>query len=253
MHNRRDDTGCCSRIFLKSIMIVFNIFYWLSGVAFLLIGLGSFFLRHHFVSLLDSPLFPITTYLFIGTGGLIVVMGAVGCVGTVKEFRCCLLFYAFVLMAVFLLETCVGVLAYMYESAIHEELSRNLNKTMNERYSHFENDVTKAVDFMQSTFECCGATSRNDWRYSKWMETRPQNDTRLVPDSCCLKSSNMTCDFTAQMTNVFTEGCVEHLEKFIRFHLILIGGVGLGLSILQLFGIVFSCCLAHKIKEEINL
>uniref|UniRef100_A0A2C9KMJ8 Uncharacterized protein n=1 Tax=Biomphalaria glabrata TaxID=6526 RepID=A0A2C9KMJ8_BIOGL len=78
-------------------------------------------------------------------------MGAVGCVGTVKEFRCCLLFYAFVLMAVFLLETCVGVLAYMYESAIHEELSRNLNKTMNERYSHFENDVTKAVDFMQST------------------------------------------------------------------------------------------------------
>lgn len=250
MHNRRDDTGCCSRIFLKSIMVVFNIFYWLSGVAFLLIGLGSYFMRHHYVSLMESQLFPITTYLFIGTGGIIIFMGFVGCVGTLRELRSCLIFYAFVLMAVFMLETCVGVLAYIYESAIHKELTRNLNRTINEKY-FLDDDVTRAVDLMQTTFHCCGATSSNDWEFSKWVMNVSHNDSSLVPASCC-KSVNSTCSTAIQSAYVYTEGCVEHLEKFIRFHLILIGGVGLGLSILQLFGIIFSCCLAQKIKEDLN-
>ncbi|XP_059161977.1 CD151 antigen-like [Physella acuta] len=245
MHNRREDSGCCSRIFLKSIMVVFNIFFWLSGIAFLLIGLGSLFMRHGYISLLNNQLFPITTYIFIGTGGLILLMGCVGCIGTVREVRCCLIFFSFVLMAVFLLETCVGVLAYMYESAIHEELARNLNKTISEKYS-VDNDVTIAVDNMQSQFHCCGATSSSDWEFSKWSMQR--NDTRVFPTTCC-SLTNATCT----LAGVYTEGCVDHLEKYVRFHLILIGGVGLGLSILQLFGIIFSCCLAQKIKEEINL
>ncbi|CAL1532095.1 unnamed protein product [Lymnaea stagnalis] len=251
MHNRRDDSGCCSRIFLKSIMVVFNIFYWLSGIAFLLIGLGSYFMRHHYVSLMESHLLPITTYLFIATGGIITFMGFIGCIGTLRELRSCLIFYAFVLMAVFMLETCVGVLAYIYESAIHQELTRNLNTTINQKY-FLDDDVTKAVDLMQTTFDCCGATSSSDWVFSKWMVNISPNDSSLVPASCCT-SGNSTCSVTLGSAYVHTQGCVEPLEKFLRFHLILIGGVGLGLSILQLFGIIFSCCLALKIKEEVNL
>uniref|UniRef100_A0A0B7ALX6 Tetraspanin n=1 Tax=Arion vulgaris TaxID=1028688 RepID=A0A0B7ALX6_9EUPU len=186
MHNRRDDTGCCSRVFLKSIMVAFNTFFWLSGIAFLLIGVGSFFLRHHYISLLDSHLFPITTYLFIAIGGIILLVGVVGCLGTLKELRCCLLFYVFVLMLVFLLETCAGVLAYMYESTIHEELARNLNQTIATKYD-IDADITKAVDHMQSTFQCCGVSGMADWQFSHWtMERRLTNDTNVVPMSCCI-------------------------------------------------------------------
>lgn len=68
------------------------ILFQLSGIAFLLIGLGSLFMRHGYISLLNNQLFPITTYIFIGTGGLILLMGCVGCIGTVREVRCCLIF-----------------------------------------------------------------------------------------------------------------------------------------------------------------
>ena len=65
----------------------------ISGVIFLLVGLASFFLRHDYISLLSGPpYFPISTYLFIGIGGIIVLMGAVGCLGTLKEIKGCLLF-----------------------------------------------------------------------------------------------------------------------------------------------------------------
>ncbi|KAK3794217.1 hypothetical protein RRG08_049617 [Elysia crispata] len=255
MHNRRDESGCCSRIFLKSIMVVFNTFFWMSGAAFLFLGLASLFLRHQYVPLLETPLFALTTYLFIGTGGLITILGTVGCVGTMQEIRGCLIFYAFMLMAVFMLETCAGVLAYMYEGAVHEELARNLNVTINNKY-HYDSEVTKAVDHMQTAFKCCGTSGISDWQYSVWAQDRSRsNSTNLVPFSCCI-SPNTSCIQGPQdihASNVHTEGCLEYLEDFVRLHLIIVGGVGLGLSILQLFGIVFSCCLAARVKDDVSL
>ncbi|GFN98675.1 tetraspanin [Plakobranchus ocellatus] len=253
--NRRDDAGCCSRIFLKSIMVVFNTFFWISGAAFLFLGLASLFLRHQYVPLLETPLFALTTYLFIGTGGLITILGAVGCVGTLQEIRGCLIFYAFMLMAVFMMETCVGVLAYMYEGAVHEELARNLNVTINNNY-HFDREVTKAVDHMQTSFKCCGTSGIGDWQYSRWVQHNiKQNHSDLVPSSCCI-SPNTSCVqglLDLHPSNVHTDGCLEHLESFVRLHLIIVGGVGLGLSILQLFGIIFSCCLAAKVKDDVSI
>ncbi|XP_005110354.2 CD151 antigen [Aplysia californica] len=251
MKNRREDTGCCSRIFLKSIMVVFNTFFLISGVFFLLVGVGSLLWRHEYVSLLQSPLFPITTYLFLGIGGLVVLMGVLGCLATLREIRGCLLFYAFVLMAVFMLETCAGVLAYMYESAIHEELTRNLNKTMSTQYL-VDSEVTRAVDAMQADFQCCGATYYTDWEFSHWAVHKPEGDLNLVPHSCCI-TPNTTCASLLHPSNIHQEGCIQELEKFLRLHLILIGGVGLGLSVLQIFGVIFSCCFSQKIKEEMDV
>ncbi|RUS87632.1 hypothetical protein EGW08_004617 [Elysia chlorotica] len=182
MHNRRDDSGCCSRIFLKSIMVVFNTFFWISGAAFLFLGLASLFLRHQYVPLLETPLFALTTYLFIGTGGLITVLGTVGCVGTMQEIRGCLIF-------------------------VHEELARNLNVTINNKY-HFDSGITRAVDHMQTTFKCCGTSSIWDWQYSAWAQDRARsNYTSLVPSSCCI-SPNSSCvqsHLDIHPSNVHTE------------------------------------------------
>jgi len=248
MKNRREDTGCCSRMFLKSMMVVFNTFFWISGFFFLFVGVASFFLRHDYITLLPGDLFAILTYSFIGIGGLIVIVGGVGCLATMREIRGCLIFYAFILICVFMAETCAGVVSYMYESAIHEELSRNLNKTLTTKYS-VDIGVTVAVDTMQENFQCCGAVSYMDWQHSVWAATKSSMDANLVPVSCCL-SPNTTCASVLDPTLIFTQGCIKPLEEYFRLHLILVGGIGLGLSILQVFGLLFSCCLASKTKEE---
>jgi len=247
MKNRREDNGCCNRTYLKSIMIVFNIFFWVSGAFFLLTGLATYFLRHDYISLLSVKLFSITTYMMIAIGGTVIILAFIGCLGTMKENRGCLIFYSVMLIVVFMAETCAGLIAYMYESAIHEELARNLNQTMMSQYS-VDPAVTQAVDAMQSDFECCGAEDYTDWFASTWSDTRIGQAQSTVPGSCCI-TPNTTCAQSFKLDLINKEGCIYKLERFFRLHLILIGGISLGLSILQIFGHIFSCCLACKVKE----
>ena len=55
--------------------------------------------------------------------------------------------YACFLLVVFLLEAVSGILAYMYEASVHDELVRGLNRTM--LNSYLQDDVkTEAIDKM---------------------------------------------------------------------------------------------------------
>ncbi|KAK2552501.1 CD63 antigen [Acropora cervicornis] len=50
--------------------------------------------------------------------------------------------------------------------------------------------------------------------------------------------------------NVQRKGCVKAVESFLKKHLIVVGGVGVGIAFIQVIGIVFACCLMRSIKKE---
>jgi hypothetical protein len=56
--------------------------------------------------------------------------------------------YTFALLLVFLLEAMVGVMAYLYEPHVDEELRLNLNSTFVENYK-MDDSKTNAIDLMQ--------------------------------------------------------------------------------------------------------
>lgn len=246
--NRRKDTGCCSLPFLRSSMVAFNVIFWLTGLTFLGVGIWALAVKHDYISLLGNNTYSATTFLFLSVGVVIILVGFLGCLGALREIRCCLLTFAILLLLIFVMEAASGVLAYMYESAIREELARNLNQTMMVGYSLVP-AVTQAVDNMQMDFRCCGAAGGEayvDWAFSQWKQTRETKN--LVPDSCCI-SPSPGCGTSSHPSNIYQEGCWESLEQFLKSHLIVIGGVGLGFCCLQIFGIIFACCMARKIKE----
>ena len=49
---------------------------------------------------------------------------------------------------IFLLEAIAGILAYMFEAAVHDDLVRTLNRTMLEHYM-IDKEKTYAIDHMQ--------------------------------------------------------------------------------------------------------
>jgi CD151 antigen len=59
-----------------------------------------------------------------------------------------LLQYIFTLLLIFLLEAMVGILAYIYEGHVQNELSVSLNETFINGY-HADPEVTRAVDQLQ--------------------------------------------------------------------------------------------------------
>ncbi|CAC5395066.1 CD151 [Mytilus coruscus] len=248
INRRKQDT--CGKNFLKVVLYVFNFFFWLTGIAFLALGIYIKFQKHTYISLLGSSTFPLSTYLLLGTGAFIILSGIIGCTGTCIENRCFMVMYALFLLIIFLTEAISGVLAYMYEGTIKEELSRNLNSTMMNNY-HYDTVITKAIDDMQKEFECCGATGFENWERSKWIQEMITEDPSVkdrVPDSCCLSVSTDCAKFGNGPSNINPEGCTEALEKNTKDSLILIGGIGLGLCCIQLLGIIFSCCLVRKFR-----
>ncbi|KAK3593918.1 hypothetical protein CHS0354_011521 [Potamilus streckersoni] len=236
----------CGKYFLRNVLFVFNIIFFLTGLSLLGVGLYIRLNRHTFVSLLGSTTYPVSTYLLLATGAVIILTGVLGCFGACKYIRCCLFTFAFLLLLIFLLEAVAGVLAYMYDGVVKEELTRNLNKTMMDNYM-YDIAITQAVDEMQQQFQCCGTRDFQDWRYSKWKKN--ENDTRVTPDSCC-KTPSLMCALSDSPNNIYYLGCSIQLEYYTKHSLILIGGIGLGLCCVQVFGIIFSCCLIRKIKES---
>ncbi|KAL5006583.1 hypothetical protein ScPMuIL_015389 [Solemya velum] len=219
----------------------------LTGLTFLILGVHIVINRHSFVSLLGSSTFPAATYMLLATSAIVLLVGIVGCIGACTDNRGCLVIYAICLLVIMLLEAVAGVLAYMYESMIREELTRNLNRTMSQEYT-FDQDITNAVDEMQRQFKCCGAESFKDWKYSMWLKT-DNNTSNKAPDSCCITESKH-CAASDHHSNIHYDSCRSSLEDYTRESLILIGGVGLGLCFIQIFGIIFSCCLVRKIKAS---
>lgn len=48
------------------------------------------------------------------------------------------------------------------------------------------------------------------------------------------------------------QGCMQPFANHIRDHLIILGAVGLGISVIPIFGMIISCCLYVKLKDVLD-
>lgn len=240
------EDGCCSINFLKYLLFIFNFIFMVSGCVVMGIGIWTVVSKHHFVSLLSTGTYVSVAYLFIAAGSIVIIVTFIGCYGIWKENKCALLLYTFFLLFIFLLEAVAGVLAYVYEGQLRTDLETSLNRTFLNSYM-IDPTRTQDIDALQKEYRCCGAVNFEDWKYSRWLKSNPKlNNT--VPDSCC-RTESKSCGIRNHPSNIFSEGCIFKLEAKIKEHLILLGAVGLGICLVQVFGLVISGCLYVKLKR----
>lgn len=250
---RGTDDHCCGVFFLKWVLYIFNCILLLSGAGILAVGLWTFFDKQWLVGILSSrqefvDVFLVLMYSLIGIGGFVILVTfTVGCCATVSRSRTCLMLYSVLLMVVFILEAGSGVLTYLYEIKVHENVKYLVNVTLVERY-HVDSAARTAIDRMQESKRCCGSSSHNDWLASGWVKTAANHSSIAVPDSCC-KTPSEGCGSRVNPNNIFMESCWPHMEDEFRVHLNIMSAVGLGLCCLQIFGMVFACCLAKRARK----
>ncbi|XP_053679000.1 CD151 antigen-like [Anopheles nili] len=249
------DSDCCSINFIKYSLHIFNAIFLMSGLAIVGITVWTIFFKHQYISLLSTTNYTIGTYALLAAGLLAVFGGVIGCCSVWHEHRGILLLYTFILLFVFLLESIVGGLAYLYETQIENELQHGLNSTFMDHYGVSVRQ-TNAIDNMQQEFSCCGAIRFEDWRYSVWLRSRRKDlikptEGRLVPDSCCITVS-AKCGMRDGPSNIHYTGCIYEMTNDLKYHLIILGAIGLGLSVIQVFGMVMSCCLYIKLKDVLD-
>ncbi|XP_026856762.1 CD151 antigen isoform X3 [Electrophorus electricus] len=225
-------TTSCGTVCLKYLLFIFNLLFWLSGGAVIAVGLWTLVDKSEYISLLSSSTYSFAAYILIAAGAVVVLTGVLGCCAAIKESRALL------------------IVCFPFCYKLDEELRADLKETMVQKYQRPGHEhITRAVDKLQQDLKCCGSNSSADWLQGTWADELAYG--RLVPDSCC-KTPTDRCGVRDHPSNIYKVegGCISKLEEFILQHLQILGAVGIGIACLQILGMIFTCCLHGRLREE---
>ncbi|KAJ8963684.1 hypothetical protein NQ317_014998 [Molorchus minor] len=166
----------------------------LTGLAICGIGIWTFLKTCHYMNILDSIAYSTAIYLFLTTGGLVILTAVLGCCA-IPHHRTKLLFcYILLLVLIFLMEALTGVLSYIYQENIEEEIDLNFNATILATYNQ-DDGKSESINVIQQ------------------------------------------------------KGCIDPVTTELQTSLWLICAVALGLSIVQVFGILVGINLLLKLES----
>lgn len=179
----------CFRI----LTIIFGVLLWLIGAAIL--GF-SIYLRvdywlNQYSSASDELLkYTIAVYIFIATGGVIILFCIVGIYGAIRPDKCALVAYMIFLPLIFGLVVGAGIYAYVYNEEIENTIKNSdLLKDLVQKQYGINDRITNAIDFMQKELQCCGGVSYTEYQSSIWRNDVPaeRGDERdgMTPLTCC--------------------------------------------------------------------
>ncbi|CAF1209218.1 unnamed protein product [Rotaria sordida] len=213
-------------------------------------------------SLSNVAIFAIT---FMVIGGILIIIGFLGCCGAIKGFRFLYVLYAIIIGAIIIAEIIILTICRIYYNRFKTELLSKLQESIAKYYvgtpinnSTFVNSISFSWDFVQFNLQCCGAANKTDYlNTTNWNRTNPyQLDTTLiVPFTCCplnaTKSwndlpTNMSEASTCAITgvNAYFEGCYDRLGDLLAAYkkYIIIGGVIVG--VVEIFAFIFAILLS---------
>jgi len=270
--------GCCST-FAKYILVFFNILFVVVGAV--LAGVGIWALvdsdfGHHIRAATisdassDSLVWGSAVTLIV-VGVLVFLIAFFGCFGACNENPCCLTTYAVIVGILFGIQVLAGIMAFVFKNQIMDQLTGSMNATVHDLYGQEGySEGTESWDFMQRSFGCCGAIDGpSEWADSKWYNQQ-EDPSHVVPVSCCVLTNqnkfnekpvpvNETLCYQAVSNStsvekvddyVHTQGCEPQLRDWIVSNAEILGGVAFGLAFIQLFGMIFACCVLKGARSE---
>jgi len=221
--------GCGSSI-IKYLLFIFNFVFALCGL--LLVVLGALSLNAM------APLSQIGNHIdssaivLIVAGAIIFVIAFYGCCGAVQESSCMLITFAVLLLVIIIVEVVACVLAFMYSGAAQDEVAQGIKKLFENARQGDDRFATEAVDYFQTKLECCGENGPTSWGVIS-----------VLPSSCCNGQNACT------VINANKNGCKTAIQEFLKTNGKIVGGVAIGVAIVELIGVWFALGLAGSIKK----
>ena len=140
------------------------------------------------VLMMPGMVYKVTIWLTITTGAVSVLISLLGYTAVAFESRHLLASYTILLVVVFISSSVIGLLSYVYQDKLLEDLQLTLPHNFISSYG-VDHDKTLAADNIQlkvrklflsfhcnsfcSQLQCCGSESYQDWRSSSWQSHQP--------------------------------------------------------------------------------
>ncbi|XP_071486431.1 tetraspanin-18-like [Diadema antillarum] len=262
------DLGGCAKC-SRYLLIVFNILFFLVGVALLAVGIWVQVQPYQvdILEILDNPLIKNSAHVLIALGSFIMAMSGIGFGGACANSKCMLIMHFIVVFIVFVAQLVACALVLAYKSDVDSFLTDTLITTMDDYNGENATDSTSTGwNAVQILFECCGTNGYADWQNTTWYDDNPtyQSYSQDYPLTCCVypdKNDLLTgtdwpmpanisaCLTSTSATYVNTGGCYESLQNYVIDHIYYIGAVGIALVVIEILVMIFNITLCRGIGK----
>nr|XP_002122534.1 tetraspanin-8-like [Ciona intestinalis] len=232
---------CCCSI-SHFIFYLLNTFIWFTGLSTLGIGIWLLVDSDIQQALTVSGLEDYTAgaIVFVVVGSIIFLVGFIGCCGVHNKKSSLKIMYIIFLGGIFAAEIGIGIWALENNTSLESKINSNmnvtgtlLNKTTDSNYKELE-----------QSFECCGATQGCiDWELeskSFGCECNTTSENCVPVPANCLSNS----------TRIYLQPCSESIYNVLSQNLLVVGGVGIAFSAIEILAIVmtlFLLCCDNKV------
>uniref|UniRef100_A0A1A7WUF1 Tetraspanin n=1 Tax=Iconisemion striatum TaxID=60296 RepID=A0A1A7WUF1_9TELE len=218
---------------IKYLMFAFNLVFWLAGTAVFAIGMWLRF-DPKTQNLFDGPdspyVFYAGVYILIGAGALMMVVGFLGCCGAIKESSLMLGLFFFFLLIIFAIEVAAGIWGFSNQSKVVDDINSFYMQTYNDYKTTGDERLKETLRLIQTHLNCCG------------------------PNGMAVETDKDTCPRGEPLEELIIKSCPDAIEEVFDSKLHIIGGVGITIGIVMVFGMIFSmllCCAIRKSREVV--
>ncbi|XP_067907401.1 tetraspanin-33 [Heterodontus francisci] len=199
--------------------------------------------------------------ILIIVGCLICCITFLGCTGALRDIQILLKIFKWTLLFILLLQVIGATLGFIFSEKVERKSVALLERGII-RYRD-DLDLQNLIDYIQKKFKCCGVSHDKDWSknaYFSCVETNPSLERCGVPFSCCVMGTdevlNTMCGYETQKLElwtarkqIYTDGCLDNIVKWGHQNLFLIGGVSLGLLLLEILVLSLTVVLLNQIQS----
>uniref|UniRef100_A0A3Q3AU87 Tetraspanin n=1 Tax=Kryptolebias marmoratus TaxID=37003 RepID=A0A3Q3AU87_KRYMA len=224
-------------ICIKYLMFAFNLVFWLTGTAVFAIGLWLKVdpqTKNLFEGPDSSYVFYTGAYILIGAGALMMVVGFLGCCGAIQESPWMLGLFFFFLLIIFTVEVAAGIWGFSNQNKVVEDFSNFYIQTYNEYEKTGDENLKKTLQLIQTQVNHLFI-----YTFFKF----------LVP----FIFNSQPIENKHNVAFLF-QSCPEAIDKVFDSKLLIIGGVGITVGVVMIFGMIFSmllCCAIRKSREVV--
>ncbi|XP_048886316.1 tetraspanin-18-like [Brienomyrus brachyistius] len=237
---------------IKYLMFVFNFFLFLGGC--FLLGVGSWVLvdpRGMREIMAANTLLFSGIYALLAMGGLLFLLGFLGCCGALRENKCLLLSFFVLILFIFLAELAAAILAFVFREHLTRE---HFTKQLKRHYQGYNTSdvLTSSWNAIMTTFDCCGVNSPDDFEDSLFRHINPGD---MVPEACCQRNSKpgdvayISKEECLMGSMLFrnNKGCYSAGVDYFEMYIYLAGALAIVVLTIELFAMVFAMCLFRGI------
>ncbi|XP_050783691.1 leukocyte antigen CD37 isoform X2 [Gopherus flavomarginatus] len=216
--------------------------------------------------LLRSSLYALKvwSYILSGVGIITMLMGFLGCLGSLKEIKCMLGFYFGFLFLLFAAQITIGVLLYTQRVTLSGKVGLFVEDAIRTYpLAGPPSEKYQSWDFIQGQLQCCGWNSYLDWHQNPVVDN---SSRKLYPCSCHNSSSpgergtNITEASGMQAATgfciaygewpVYRQGCAISVQGWLANNIISIVGVCLGIALMELCLMMLSMFLFRNMGQN---